>query len=291
VFTFAKNMVNRSTAPNNISLSLKLVGIICIVSFFLDFLFLVIPFQPTDKLWQINLCRNLVDRGIVPMVGIAAMLTAYWFDSVDEGGRPSPFNLKLPTFMIASLLGLIFLLIFPLHLNNVNQVKIQTLTRIGQEADQLENQVKNQLAQVQTQLGNDQVKAAVEKQRTELKEQLSTQLGELVKDEQKYNQALNNNQLPAAQKDLLKQYKNNPKALDDFIAQQTDPQQLANQRITQIRSQKEQQLEKTSDDAIKELRTGLSSLLLSIGYIIIGWTGLRSVVGLQGGSKRTPSTR
>lgn len=284
-------MVNRSTAPNNISLSLKLVGIICIVSFFLDFLFLLIPFQPTDKLWQINLCRNLVDRGIVPMVGIAAMLTAYWFDSVDEGSRPSPFNLKLPTFMIASLLGLIFLLIFPLHLNNVNQVKTQTLTRIGQEADQLEDQVKNQLAQVQTQLGNDQVKAAVEKQRTELKQQLSTQLGELVKDEQKYNQALNNNQLPAVQKDLLKQYKTNPKALDDFIAQQTDPQQLANQRITQIRSQKEQQLEKTSDDAIKELRTGLSSLLLAIGYIIIGWTGLRNVGVLQGGSKRSPLAR
>lgn len=284
-------MVNRSTAPNNISLSLKLVGIICIVSFFLDFLFLLIPFQPTDKLWQINLCRNLVDRGIVPMVGIAAMLTAYWFDSVDEGSRPSPFNLKLPTFMIASLLGLIFLLIFPLHLNNVNQVKIQTLTRIGQEADQLENQVKNQLAQVQTQLGNDQVKAAVEKQRTELKQQLSTQLGELVKDEQKYNQALNNNQLPAAQKDLLKQYKTNPKALDDFIAQQTDPQQLANQRITQIRSQKEQELKKTSDDAIKELRTGLSSLLLAIGYIIIGWTGLRSMSVLQSGSKRSRSAR
>lgn len=284
-------MVNRSTAPNNISLSLKLVGIICIVSFFLDFLFLLIPFQPTDKLWQINLCRNLVDRGIVPMVGMAAILTAYWFDSVDEGRRPSPFNLKLPTFMIASLLGLIFLLIFPLHLNNVNQVKIQTLTRIGQEADQLENQVKNQLAQVQTQLGNDQVKAAVEKQRTELKQQLSTQLGELVKDEQKYNQALNNNQLPAAQKDLLKQYKTNPKALDDFISQQTDPQQLANQRITQIRSQKEQDLKKTSDDAIKELRTGLSSLLLAIGYIIIGWTGLRSMSVLQSGSKRSRSAR
>lgn len=284
-------MVNRSTAPNNISLSLKLVGIICIVSFFLDFLFLLIPFQPTDKLWQINLCRNLVDRGIVPMVGIAAMLTAYWFDNLDKGGRPSPFNLKLPTFMIASLLGLIFLLIFPLHLNNVNQVKTQTLTRIGQEADQLEDQVKNQLAQVQTQLGNDQVKASVEKQRTELKQQLSTQLGELVKDEQKYNQALNNNQLPAAQKDLLKQYKTNPKALDDFIAQQTDPQQLANQRITQIRSQKEQQLEKTSDDAIKELRTGLSSLLLAIGYIIIGWTGLRNVGVLQGGSKGSPLAR
>ncbi|MFM7365117.1 MAG: HpsJ family protein [Cuspidothrix sp.] len=278
-------MVNHSTAPSNISLSLKLVGIICIVSFFVDFLFLLLPFEPTDKLWQINLCKNLVDRGIVPMVGMAAILTAYWFDSVNEGGRRSPFNLKLPTFMIASLLGLIFLLIFPIHLNNVNQVKTQTWTRIGQEADQLENQVKNQLAQVQTQLGNDQVKAAVEKQRTELKQQLSIQLGELVKDEQKYNQALNNNQLPAAQRDLLKQYKTNPKALDDFIAQQTDPQQLANQRITQIRTQKEQQLKKTSEDGMKELRTGISSLLLAIGYIIIGWTGLRTMNVLQGGSK------
>jgi hypothetical protein len=283
-------MVNRST-PSNISLSLKLVGIICIVSFFLDFLFLLLPFQPTDKLWQINLSRNLVDRGIVPMVGMGAMLTAYWFDSVDEGSRPSPLNLKLPTFIVSSLLGLIFLLIFPLHLNNVNQVKGQALTRINQEAEQLESQVKSQLAQVQTQLGNEQVKAAVEKQRAALKEQLSTQLGELVKDEQKYNQALNNKQLPAAQKDLLKQYKANPKALDDFIAQQTDPQQLATQRVTQIRTQKEQQLKKTEDDAVKELRTGISSLLLAIGYIVIGWTGLRGMGVLQAGAKRNPSGR
>jgi hypothetical protein len=50
-------------------------------------------------------------------------------------------------------------------------------------------------------------------------------------------------------------------------------------------------LEKTSDDAIKELRTGLSSLLLAIGYIIIGWTGLRNVGVLQGGSKRSPLAR
>jgi hypothetical protein len=283
-------MVNRA-ASSNISLSLKLVGIICILSFFLDFLFLLVPFQPTDKLWQINLCRNLVDRGIVPMVGLGAVLTAYWFDSVDESSRSSPLSLKVPTFLISSFLGLIFLLIFPLHLNNVNQVKAQGLTRINQEAEQLETQVKTQLAQVQNQLGNDQVKAAVEKQRAALKEQLGTQLNELVKDEQKYNQALNNNQLPAAQKDLLKKYKANPKALDDFIAEQTDPQQLATDRTTQIRSQKEQQLQKIQDDAWKELRIGISSLLLSIGYIVIGWTGLRGMGVLQGSPKRNTSVR
>ncbi|MDP5019010.1 hypothetical protein FJR11_12150 [Anabaena sp. UHCC 0187] len=283
-------MVNRP-ASSNTSLSLKLIGIICILSFFLDFLFLLVPFQPTDKVWQINLCRNLVDRGIVPMVGLGAILTAYWFDSLNEGSRSSSLSLKLPTFIISSLLGLIFLLIFPLHLNNVNQVKGQALTRTNQEAEQLEVQVKTQLAQVQNQLGNDQVKAAVEKQRAALKEQLGTQLSELVKDEQKYNQALNNQQLPAAQKDLLKKYKANPKALDDFIAEQTDPQQLATQRITQIRSQKEQQLKKIQDDAVKELRIGISSLLLAIGYIIIGWTGLRSMGALQGSPKRNTSGR
>jgi hypothetical protein len=292
-------MTTRTTSSNT-SLLLQLIGIICILSFFLDFLFLLLPLQFTDKLWQINLCRTLVERGIGPMLGLGAILTAFWFDRANEGSRSSS-RLKLPIFILSSLLGLIFLLIFPLHLSNVNQVKTQALTRINQEAEQLESQVKNQLtqdqteiknqlAEVQNQFGNEQIKAAVEKQRPVLKQQLATQLNELIKDERKYNQALNNKQLPDAQKNLLKQYKVNPQALDDFINQQTDPQQLAalatqkinkinqeaTQKITQIRTQKEQQLQKTQEDAWKELRIGMSSIFLSIGYTVIGWTGLKS---------------
>jgi hypothetical protein len=283
-------MVNRFAASNT-GLTLKVVGIVCILSFLLDFLFLLLPFQPTDKLWQINLARNLVERGIVPLIGVGILLFAYWVNSADDSGRPQSLDLRLPTLILSSVLGLIFLLIFPLHLNNVNQLKGQTLERINKEADQAENQVKGQLAQVQTQLGNEQVKAAVEKQRSALKEQLSNQLNELVKDDQKYNQALQNNQIPPEQKELLKQYKANPKALDDFIAKQTDPQQLATQRIGQIRSKKEQGLKQTQQDASKELRIGISSLFLSIGFIIIGWTGLRSL-GLgasQGGKRKAPA--
>jgi hypothetical protein len=183
------------------------------------------------------------------------------------------------------LLGLIFLLIFPLHLSNVNQLKAEGLARIEKEAEQSENQVKNQLAQLQNQLGNDQVKASVEKQRAALKEQLRTQLNELVKDDKKYNQALSDSQLPEAQKDLLKQYKTNINALDNFIAQQTDPQKLATQRLNQIQTQTQQQLQKTQEDAWKELRTGINSLLLSIGYIVIGWRGLRGM-GISKSSSR-----
>ena len=272
------------------SFLLQLIGIICILFFSLDFLFLLFPLQLTDKLWQINLCRSLVDQGIVPLLGLGGILTAYWVDRSSESSRSSSSGLKLPIFILSSLLGLIFLLIFPLHLSNVNQVKEEGLARIEKEAEQSENQVKSQLAQLQNQLGNDQVKASVEKQRAALKEQLRTQLNELVKDEQKYNQALSNNQLPEAQKDLLKQYKTNLNSLDNFIAQQTDPEQLAKQRISQIQTQAQQQLQKTQEDAWKELRTGIYSLLLSIGYIVIGWRGLRGM-GVSKSGSSSLSTR
>ena len=245
--------------PFNTSFLLKFIGIICILSFFIDFLFLLLPLQLTDKLWQINLSRTLVERGIGPLLGLGAILTAYWFDKANEVRRSSS-QLKLAIFIISGLLGLIFLLIFPLHLSNVNQVKNQALTRINQEAEQLESQInnqlaqeqteiKNQLAQVQNQFGNEQIKAAVEKQRPVLKQQLATQLNELIKDEKKYNEALNNKQLPDAQKNLLKQYKVNPQALDDFINQQTDPQQLAalaTQRINKINQEATQKIRPNS---------------------------------------------
>ena len=130
----------------------------------------------------------------------------------------------------------------------------------------------------------------MEKQRPALRQQLAAQLNELIKDDTKYNQALNNKELPEVQKNLLKQYKANPQALDDFIKQQTDPQQLAaqatekinkmnqeaTQKITQIRNQKALQLQKIQENAWKELRIGMNSLLLAIGYIVIGWRGLRN---------------
>ncbi|MDB9534584.1 HpsJ family protein [Dolichospermum planctonicum CS-1226] len=278
-----------NSTSSHTSFSLKLIGIICILSFFLESLFILFPLEITDKLWQINLYRSLVEQGFLPLLGLGAIVTAFYVGRTEESSHPSSLSLKLPIFILSSLLGLMFLLIFPLYLGNVNQIKEQGLTRINKEAEQLENQVKSQLAQIQNQLGNDQVKASVEKQRAALKEQLRTQLNELVKDEQKYTQAINNNQLPTAQKDLLKKYKGNPQALDNFIAQQTDPQQLANQRIDQINSQKEQQLQKTQADAWKELRTGINSLLLSIGYTVIGWRGLRGTGVSKSSSRRSKS--
>ncbi|MFM2062083.1 MAG: hypothetical protein RLZZ507_1753 [Cyanobacteriota bacterium] len=277
-------MVNRAASSNS-SLALKVVGIVCILSFFVDFVILLLGFSPTDKQAQIGLTTALVDRGIVPMVGLGMILAAYWFDSAETGGGAG-MNLKLPSLILSSILGLMFLLIFPLHLNNVRQASTQRVNQISQDAQQAESQLNNQLSQFLTQLNNDQAKAQLEQARSQAKAQFT----ELLKDEQRYKQALENPQLPAEQKELLKKFKANPQELDKFIAQQTDPNEVAKQRISQIRQRKEDAEKQAKDNAWKSgLRIGISSLLLSIGYIIIGWTGLKGMGALQGAKRKAPA--
>jgi ABC-type multidrug transport system fused ATPase/permease subunit len=275
-------MVNRFASLNT-ALTLKVVGVILILSFLLDFLILLLPFQPTDRGWQINLATALVDRGIVPMLGLGVLFIAYWIDSNSNGDRSPTLDLRFPALILSSILGLLFLLIFPLHLNNVRQASTQTVDQINKDAEQAETQLNNQLAQFQAQLNNKQGQAQLEQVRNQAKAQFT----ELLKDEQKYKQALDNPQLPKEQKELLKKFKANPQELDKFVAQQTDPQGLATQRRTQIRQRKEEAEKQAKDSAWKSgLRIGISSLLLSVGYIIIGWTGLRGAGTLQGGGRK-----
>ncbi len=215
-------MVNRFTSVSA-ALTVKVVGIICILSFFVDFLILLLPFQPTDRVWQINLATALVDRGIVPLVGLGLLFAGYWFDSADAGSdRPQGIDLRFPALIISSILGLMFLLIFPLHLNNVNQAKTQTLNRIAQEAAQAENQLDNRFSQLQAQLTTEQGKVQLE----QLRNQTKAQFSEILKDEQRYKQALESSQIPANIKELLKKAKTDPQVLDKAIEQQTDIQTL-----------------------------------------------------------------
>ncbi len=280
-------MIDR-LATVNAARTLIVVGTILMLSFLLDFLILLFPFQVTDKGWQIGLATALVDRGIVPMVGLGMLFAGYWIDSTSDGDRSQPLDLRFPALILSSILGLLFLLIFPLHLNNVNQAKSLTVTRITQDADQAENQLNSQLTQLKAQLGNAQVKAQLEQQKSQIKAQFT----DLLKDDQKYKQALENPNLPATQKELLKKFKANPQELDKFLAQQSDPQGLANEKLNQIRQRKEEAQKQAQQEALKSgLRIGMSSLLLAIGYIIIGWTGLRGMGALQGGGRKKAPAR
>ena len=279
-------MVNR-LATVNTSRTLKVVGIILILSFLVDVLILSMPFQPTNSGWQIRLATAFVDRGIVPMVGLGMLFAGHWVDSFDDSS-PSGIDLRFPALILSCILGLIFLLIFPMHINNVGKASAREVEQITATAAQAENQVQSQLSQVQARLSTDQAKAQIEKQR----EQVKNQFSELLKDDTRYKQALENPDIPQQQKDLLKRFKADPTALDKFIEDQSDPTQLAKQRLTQIAQDREAAEKRAKDTAWKSgLRVGISSLLLSIGYIIIGWTGLRSSGATSGGGKRKATAR
>ncbi|WP_088241984.1 HpsJ family protein [Calothrix rhizosoleniae] len=285
-------MINRFNAVNA-ARTLTVGGIVLMLSFLLDVFILIFPFQPTDGRWQIALVTALVDRGIVPMVGLGMLFTGYWIGSIDnkdsdstnpESSTRKPiFDLRFPSLIFASILGLIFLVFFPLHLNNVRQISNQRVEKISQDAEKAENQLKNQLSKAQAQLNSEQGKAQIQQLRTRTKNQLA----EIIKDETKYKQALDSPKIPAAVKEVLKKAKANPQQLETLINEQTNPlaaaQKSANQELNKIRSNKEKLEQRARQEAWKSgLRTGLSSLLLSVGYTIIGWTGLRSMNNSSG---------
>ncbi len=113
------------------SLCLKTIGGILILTSLLDYLTLAIPFQPSDAQWQITLTSQIVDRGIVPMVGIAFIVLSYWVESnLSKASTNQGFDLRLPAFGLSLLLGVVFFLLVPLHLNNLRFISAQNLAQI-----------------------------------------------------------------------------------------------------------------------------------------------------------------
>ncbi len=250
--------------------TLKIVGIILIVSSLIDYLILLFPPNFLQRQWQMALTTQLVDRGIIPMVGLALLLAGFGLEGNLSGSYPNRKTLldgKFWALLLSSFLGLIFLLLFPLHLNNVRLDRTEKLDQINARASQLESQL-------QTQLNNQDVKKQIEGEQSRLKSQLS----QVIENEQRLNEALNSPAVPDPVKEVLRKSKEDPNAIDQFVEQRFNTQTLENQQLTQIRGQKEQLMEQTKMTSLKAgLQTGISSLLLAAGYIAIGWSGLKNM--------------
>lgn len=268
-----KASTNRPLSPPA-ALILKLIGLICIVSFLVDAFTLLIPFNPTDRGWQINLTTQLVERGIIPLVGMAFLFAGVWIDSVaDTSGNGSSVwqIVKLAALVLSGILGLLYLLIAPLHVNNVRLQSNTAIERVAEQAKQAESQ-----------LSSDAFRNQVEQRRT----QIRTQIGELLKDEQKFNQAVNNQQVPKEVRDILQQSKANPQVLDDFLNQQA--KSFSNQTLTQIRERQQQLESQAKTAALKsQAQIGISSILLAIGFFMTAGTGLRGLVSLPSAPRKS----
>ena len=241
------------------ALSLKLVGIVTILASLLDFIVLLAPPDLLNRQWQIATTTQLVDRGIVPLVGITLILTGEWIESYVLTG-PRRRNLltdsRFWASLLAALLGLVFLLLAVLHPNNVLATRSQALDQINNEATQATAQLEQRFSQ----------------QRSEL--------GALLQNESQLQQAIESGQVPQEQIPILQQLQDNPEGVNQFLDQQLG---TAREKVqTEIGDRRQEAEKRVNLEAWKSgIRIALSSLMLAIGYSVIGWTGLRRLFALR----------
>lgn len=259
----SKKILSNRSLPVPVARILKIAGAIMTLAALFDILISPMPYQLGDQQWQINFVTSLVDRGIVPLVGIVLFLTGAGIDGATglEGGSRQPQPIwKNPQFWalaLASLLGLLYVLAFPLHLNNVrlaNQVALEELNKQGSDAE--------------AQLGA-QVTQEVENRRQQISQLLTAS-------EDQLDQLVKGGQLTQEQADRVKEFKAKPSSVDTFLKQQEE--ELRNQIKTQVEVRKQTALETRKTDDLKSgLRIGVGSLLLASGFITVGWMGLRNL--------------
>lgn len=250
-----------STLPSPLAaISLKLVGAITILAALIDFVTLLFPPEFGNRAWQLATTTQLVDRGIVPLVGIALLFTGYWIDS-SIGNAPRRPSLAVDprfwTCLLACLLGLIFLLTAVLHPNNVRLQSRDAIAQVETEAQQASSELEGRLS------------ADISQRRA--------QIDALLQDDAQLQAAIASGNLDEAQRAQIEQFRDDPEALNEFLNSQVGEAQ--SQLQTRIGEQKQDATKRLRSEALKAtIRVTLSSLLLAIGYTFIGWAGLRRLL-------------
>lgn len=240
------------------ALALKAAGLVAIVATLLDYLILLIPPNLTNTQWQLATTTQIVDRGIVPLIGMALVLAGFWVDSqVGRIARQKSLATDLRFWVcgLASFLGLLYLLLTLLHLNAVRLSSRAALQQVGAEAGQATTELEQRLS-------------------TELTQQ-RTQLGAILENEELLSQAIQSGQLP----EDIQQYQGNPEGLNQFLQDRAD--QAREQIQTEIGTRRADAERRVRTEAWKSaIRTSMISLLLAAGFIVVGWNGLKRLLSL-----------
>lgn len=206
------------------------------------------------------------------MLGIIALMLAAWVDFNAKKTvtfKPAITDVRFLSFILSSILGVIFLLLIPLHLDNLQQIRDEAISQIEQQTQQQEQQVQAQFNELQAL-----------SQSPEAKQQLDEQIKAI-------DEALNSGQVPPQQ---LAQVEARKQELVNFQRFANDPNAL-NARLDELRGQVEknraEQQQKAENTVLKEAtQIGLRSLILGIGYLILGWFGIQNMFTASGSDSR-----
>lgn len=248
-----------------LSLMLKLAGVILILTSLIDYFVLLTTVNFQNSQSVITFTTGMVDRGFIPLIGMMLIFLGLWSESgSSDAGARNGSALRLFALVIASILGLCFFLIIFWHVLTTLDARDTQLKQVTDEASKARTQLSSQVEQLKGQ-GS---------------QQLEAQLAAL-------DQAIREGKLPPdqlaqaqQQREKLKRLKADPKALQAEVDAQIAPK-LAEEK-SKIDSREKELKDQTQGTAMRAaLRTGLNSLLLTIAYSIIGWTGLRQLLSLR----------
>ena len=255
---------------NLISLILKLVGGILIISVVLDYIFDLIPSQWQDLNWQVNLINGFIDQGIAPLIGICFILIGWWIEDSKIPKKPNS-GLRIFVLTISCILGVFFLLLIPLHMNNISQISSNLNAQIDRQVAQQEAQLQGFIAQLET----------VSKDPERLRQEIAQRTQVL-----ESGGILEGQQLNAQQLQLLS---NQREQLQQILDLSQNPEQLKG-KLEEVKTNLQTELQtKESEERSKarkitlqqSLKTSLGSLVLAIAYSAIGWFGFREVSKLS----------
>ncbi len=228
------------------SLVLPIVGIVLLLTVVYDFGVRLFTLAGDKPDLQLNFLNELIDRGVIALLGLALVYAGFWINQILTKAvpnsapetAPAPWhNSQFWTFIVASLLGLIFLLLIPFHFSTSGQILSASSTRADQQEAQIKFQIQQQQQEIQSILASGQL-----------------------------DQLLQQKNLPADKLAILQELKKDPKAFDKKAAQQLD----------EMKKQKQQALDQVGKEvSLNRWRAEIRSLLLALGFIAIGWTGLR----------------
>ncbi|NEO53985.1 MAG: hypothetical protein F6K54_13420 [Okeania sp. SIO3B5] len=244
----------KGTNTNPISIQaaqfIKLAGLILIIFTLINYILLLFPLNLGDIEWRLNFTTQLVNQGILPILGIALMFAAYGFEDIVGVSKAQPQigwnNLKFWVCLVSLFLGIIFLLLIPLHITSALAGSNQAIEKVNQDAVDAQKQLEERLSQQQAQITN------------------------LLKSNQRIEDFVGDVELTEDQLETFEKFKNNPaaleaqtKAIKDELTKQIEAKRLEAEQRSQLGVFK------------STIKTGLGSLLLASCYLTFGWGGMR----------------
>jgi hypothetical protein len=232
------------------SLALKTASMVLIISTVVDIAFTLLPYQLSDGKWWAAATAELVNRGLLPLVGIVFWMISDWIESVskDGSGRGSSGFTKAIT-ILSLLLGAIFLVIVPFQTWSSNADRDKTLSLSREEGSAMEAKIDKRVKEIT----GDKTKM----------QQVQQQIGEMDK-------AIKSGQV---QGEDLNRIKASKAELERITG---DPTKVKENAMADLR-RNQQNLESAATANMWKtgIRASLASLLLSAGYSFIALNGLR----------------